>query len=143
MAKSPPRSGPKPLPMTDTESQMESFHRGNAPHTRKRLAMLDDESTVSIKAPSPVKKGNKRVTPGFVGFRQAAEGRGDDSKIDRRKSLKKQMRDKRDERRQVMWDKLDSARKNADERLQRYGGFEPAREGPAPPPKKKRRGRRR
>lgn len=131
------------MPMTDTESQMESFHRGNAPNTRKRLAMLDDESTVSIKAPSPVKQGNKRVTPGFVGFRQAAEGRGDGKKTDRRKTLKKQMRDKRDERRQVMWDKLDNARKNADERLQRYGSFEPTREGEPPPVKKKRRGRRR
>lgn len=131
--KPPPRKAP--VRMEDTESEVESFHRGNSPNTRRALAMLDDESTVSIKAPSPLKAGNKKVTPGFVGFRQASQPKGDpEQKVERLRSMKAQLREKRDERRQEMWDKLDTARKNADDRLRRYSGFEPSRSGAAPAP---------
>ncbi|MEL6547087.1 MAG: hypothetical protein AAFQ82_20845, partial [Myxococcota bacterium] len=86
--------------MENTKSEVETFHRGNSPNTKKRLAMLDDESTVSIKAPSPLREGNKNVTPGFVGFRQASKSKGaPDQKVERIRSMKAQLREKRDERR--------------------------------------------
>ncbi|MEL6546055.1 MAG: hypothetical protein AAFQ82_15610, partial [Myxococcota bacterium] len=70
---------------------------------------------------------------GFVGFRQASKSKGaPDEKVERIRSMKAQLREKRDERRQEMWDKLDNARKNADDRLKRYSGFEPSRSGVHP-----------
>ncbi len=134
--KGPPvKKSKAPLPMEDTKSEVESFHRGNSPNTRRALAMMSEDSTVSIQAPSPLKRGNKKVTPGFVGFRQAARSKGDpEEKVERLRSMKSQLREKRDERRQEMWDKLDTARKNADDRLRRYSGFEPSRSGAAPAP---------
>ncbi|MEO0461419.1 MAG: hypothetical protein AAF219_11295 [Myxococcota bacterium] len=135
--------------MSDEESKVEFHHRGNAPTTRKKLALMDDESSVTLNAPSPVQNRPAQKSPGAVGFRQAVQSPDDlPGKTERRRNVKQSLREKRDEKRQGMWDKLDNARRSATERYKRYTSFEPFRAGeeksePEPPPRRRRSRRRR
>lgn len=120
-------NGVQPFDAEDTHVAYPS--RGEAPRTRQVLGRLEDEASVSISRPSPLRKGSKKVDPGGVGLRAAPDAKFDDEDtLARRQELKQKVRDGRDERRQKVWDKLDAARKAADEKNPRLRRFEPKRD---------------
>lgn len=114
--------------MGDDESRVESLPRAAAPEQRRRLGRMDDEGSVSLTQPSPLKRGTRQIPRGTVGLRAAAQREVPPEKA--RVTLRdaeSRVTAKKDERRQKVWDKLDAARKAADERLPRYSGFQPKR----------------
>lgn len=120
---------PPPKPLTDEDSRVESLPTAAGPKAKRALGKLDEESSVSISQPSPLKKGTRTVPRGTVGFRAASQREAAPEKvITARNDAEARVNAKKDERRQKVWDKLDAARKSADERLPRYTSFQPKRE---------------
>lgn len=119
---------PKPKALDDDESRVEDVPRAAGAEQKRKLGKMDDEGSVSLSAPSPIKKGTRSVPRGTVGFRAASERtQPSDKVLMARGESQAQVQQSKDERRQKVWDKLDAARKAADERLPRYTGFQPKR----------------
>jgi hypothetical protein len=121
---------PKPKPMGDDESRMEDLPKAVSAEARRKLGKMEDEGSVSISQPSPLKRANGRKVPrGTVGLRAASQREAPPEKVAMaRNAAEASLNAKKDERRQKVWDKLDAARKAADERLPRYQAFQPKRE---------------
>jgi hypothetical protein len=121
---------PKPKALEDDESRVEDVPKAASAESRRKLGKMDDEGSVSISQPPPVKKANGRKVPrGTVGLRAASQRQEPSEKVaSARTNAEANLTAKKDERRQKVWDKLDSARKAADERMPRYTSFQPKRE---------------
>ena len=120
---------PPPKPLTDEDSRVEALPIAAGQKSRRALGKMDDESSVSISQPSPLKKGTRTVPRGTVGLRAASQREAPAEKvIAARTESEARVNAKKDERRQKVWDKLDAARKSADERMPRYTSFQPKRE---------------
>ncbi len=120
---------PPPKPLADEDSRVEALPRAAGAKAKRALGKMDDEASVSLSQPSPLKKGTRNVPRGTVGFRAASQREAPPEKvIAARGDAEARVNAKKDERRQKVWDKLDAARKAADERLPRYTSFQPKRE---------------
>jgi hypothetical protein len=120
---------PPPKPLTDEDSRVEALPTAAGPKAKRALGKMDDEASVSISQPSPLKKGTRAVPRGTVGFRAASQREAPPEKVlAARSEAEARVNAKKDERRQKVWDKLDAARKAADERLPRYTSFQPKRD---------------
>jgi hypothetical protein len=120
---------PPPKPLTDEDSRVEALPTAAGPKAKRALGKMDDESSVSISQPSPMKKGTRTIPRGTVGFRAASQREVQPEKVTTaRNEAETRVNAKKDERRQKVWDKLDAARKAADERMPRYTSFQPKRE---------------
>ena len=118
-----------PKPLDDDESRVESVPRAAGVEQKRKLGRMEDEGSVSLTQPSPLKKGTRQVPRGTVGLRAATERQQPSEKVvAARGEAEAQVQQSKDDRRQKVWDKLDAARKAADERLPRYTGFQPKRE---------------
>lgn len=121
---------PPPRPFDDEDSRIEKLHRGQDPKVQQAVGRIEDEGSVSLSAPSPIKKGSRVVPRAAVGLRAASERGAASAKASETKSaVVGKVRAQRDERRQRVWEKLDAARRAADERLPRYDTFQPKRPG--------------
>jgi hypothetical protein len=121
---------PKPKALDEDESRVEEVPTAASVASRRKLGKMEDESSVSISQPSPLKKANGRKVPrGTVGLRAASHREvPSDKAVTARNDAEASLNAKKDERRQKVWDKLDAARKAADERMPRYTSFQPKRE---------------
>lgn len=120
---------PKPKVLDDDESRVEAVPRAAGAEQKRKLGRMEDEGSVSLASPSPLKKGTRQVPRGTVGLRAATQREAPSEKVTvARGEAEAQVQASKDERRQRVWDKLDAARKAADERLPRYSGFQPKRE---------------
>ncbi|MEZ0314603.1 MAG: hypothetical protein ACAI38_22770 [Myxococcota bacterium] len=120
---------PPPKPLTDEDSRVEALPTAAGSKAKRALGKMDDEASVSISQPSPLKKGTRNVPRGTVGFRAASQREAPPEKVlAARSDAEARVNAKKDERRQKVWDKLDAARKAADERLPRYTSFQPKRD---------------
>jgi hypothetical protein len=115
--------------MGEEDSRVESLPTAASVETKRKLGKLDDEASVSISQPSPLKKGTRNVPRGTVGLRAASTREVQPEKVVAAKSdADARVNAKKDEHRQKVWDKLDAARKAADERAPRYSSFQPKRD---------------
>jgi hypothetical protein len=120
---------PKPKALGDEDSRVEALPTAARAETKRKLGKLDDETSVSISQPSPLKKGARTIPRGTVGLRTAAGREEKPQKvIAARNDAEARVMAKKDEHRQKVWDKLDAARKAADERIPRYSSFQPKRD---------------
>lgn len=123
MSKDPKSKAPEVM---DDEDSRVAPHRGETPVARRALGRMDDESSVSITAPSPLKKGAKTLPRGAVGLRAAQDRPAPPPKaVEAKSHAGQRVRSGREEHRQKVWDKLDAARKAADDKLPRFDGFSP------------------
>ena len=114
----------------DDESRVEEVPRAANAEARRKLGKMEDEASVSISQPPPVKKARgRRVPRGTVGLRAASTREITPEKATiARDTAEASLNAKKDQQRQKVWDKLDAARKAADERLPRYQSFQPKRD---------------
>ncbi|MBC7793938.1 MAG: hypothetical protein H7Z43_09530 [Clostridia bacterium] len=118
-----------PIPFDDDESRVENIPRAAGAQQKRKLGLMEEEGSVSLTQPSPLKKGTRQVPRGTVGLRAATERQQPSEKVvAARGEAERQLQQSKDSHRQKVWDKLDAARKAADERLPRYTGFRPKRE---------------
>lgn len=118
--------------MEDDESRLEPRPNAAKSETRRAIGKLNGEDSISLAAPSPLKKGRRTVPRAAVGFRAATEAKEASAKaVEARNTSRQKVREGRDEHRQRVWDKLDAARKAGDERRGRFERFQPARDDDA------------
>jgi hypothetical protein len=114
--------------MTDEDSRVEDRPSAAMPQTQRTLGRLENEDSVSINKPSPIRKGARQVPPAAVGLRAAPKPTGPSANaVEVHTGVRKKLRESRDEHRQKVWDKLDAARKKADEKRPRLDKFSPRR----------------
>ncbi len=114
--------------MQDEESRVEPRPAAVAPEARRAIGKLEPEESVSIAAPSPVQKGRKQKPRAAVGLRAAVPARDASPKsMETRNVTRQRVREDRDKHRQQVWDKLDEARRRADEKRPRVDRFRPTR----------------
>ncbi len=122
MKKPPPTS-----PLEDEESRVETTPQAASSTMKRQLGRLpDDETSVSISAPTPLRKGTKAVPRGTVGLRGQPTQHRDNEKSERYyEESRNKVDEKKQEHRRKIWDKLDAAKKHADERKPRFDAFRP------------------
>ena len=114
--------------MEDTDSKVEALPQAKKPEAKRTLGRLDNEDSVSISSPSPLKKGTKLVPRGAIGFRAAPERASmSERAVETHGAIRQKVREGRDQHRQKVWDKLDTARQKADEKKPRLDKFSPRR----------------
>lgn len=129
MSKKPPPKKPELVPLED--SRVASIHRGAEPKAKRVLGKLDEDGSVSITMPQAVKKGAREVPRGTIGLRaNAPDATGNVRTAEARDQAKDKVREHRDERRQRVWDKLDQAKRMADEKSNRFEAFTPKKKDP-------------
>ena len=113
--------------MEDDDSRMEARPSATRPEVRRQIGKLDEEDSVSVLAPSPIRRG--KAPPGAVGLRATPPGRQEvtDKAVEARSESRQRVREARDQHRQRVWDKLDEARRRADEKRPRIDKFRPRR----------------
>jgi hypothetical protein len=120
--------------MQDEESKVEARPQGAKPEVKAKIGRLDSEESVSLAAPSPIKKGTKAVPRAAVGLRAAVPSSEVSPKgVEARNQTRQRVREDRDKHRQKVWDKLDEARRKAEEKRPRLDRFKPLRPGEEPP----------
>ena len=114
--------------MEDVDSKVEALPAAKKPENRRVLGRLEPEESVSISAPSPLKKGAKVLPRAAVGLRAAPDPHSmSDKAVETHGAIRQKMREDRDQHRQQVWQKLDSARQKADEKKPRLDKFSPRR----------------
>ncbi|MBI5510925.1 MAG: hypothetical protein HY903_19360 [Deltaproteobacteria bacterium] len=127
-------SAPRPSPLDDHESKVEGRPAATRPETKRVLGRLDKEDSVSLSAPSPLKKGTRLVPRAAVGLRAAPKEVATSEKaVAAHGTVRQKVRESRDQHRQRVWDKLDAARQIADEKKPRLDRFSPRRGDEAAP----------
>jgi len=94
--------------------------------TTQRITGLIAGSAPSLKSPRSSRRGTHKVQSGSVGLRAATGKIGPAAAaVQRRADSQKVLADAEDAHRQKVWDKLDAAKKAADEKAARLKSFEP------------------
>ncbi len=109
----------------EPSAQLEDLPAGRKPAVRRTLGRLEAEDSVSLTAPSPIKKGARAVPRAVVGLRAAVPATLSSKAVEARNATRDKVRATKDEKRQRVWDKLDAARKAAQEKLPRLDRFNP------------------
>ena len=125
-------AGGPPRRLDDEESRMEPRPQAASRKAKQRLGVMDDDTTVSLRAPHASRRGAQVVPAGSVGLRGERPERrdaGPASEEVRRhnEAVRQNVRERQGERRQRAWDKLDAARKAAEEKNPRISRFTPTR----------------
>jgi hypothetical protein len=92
---------------------------------RRIIGKLNDEDSVSITAPSSLKKGTRMVPRGSAGLRAPPPTKKDDEGTGSHHEAREKVQQHRESHRQQVWDKLDAAKRFADERQPRLKRFMP------------------
>ena len=116
-------------PMEDDESKVEARPRAAQADAKRRIGRMDVENSVSAVGPSPLERGSRQVPPGSIGLRTRARAPAVSEKsVAVRTEVRAKVGQRRDEHRQRVWDKLDEARRRADEKRPRMDRFKPHRD---------------
>ena len=117
----------------DNEDSRVEQPAGATPAARRALGRLPEEVTKTVPPPAPKSDGGRRrsLPPAAVGLRAATRPRlGASEKLDAAHSqVREKLESIKEEHKQRVWDKLDAAKKQADERLGRLQPFQPPRGG--------------
>ncbi|MEK7706206.1 MAG: hypothetical protein AAB426_14695 [Myxococcota bacterium] len=126
MSERPPR---KPTQLKDDETTtVEPQPQARTRAGRRILGRLGTEDSVSLVSPMPTRKGRRMVPQGTAGLRAPPTASAESPKAsEHRDSTRERVRHEREERRQRVWDKLDAAKRHADDRAPRLQSFEPQR----------------
>jgi hypothetical protein len=121
--------GPSRLDDEDTRADHPLSASKAVRHALGKLAKVDDEPTKSVAAPPPESRrlNPRRVAPpAAVGLRAAPKQKfGAPEKLEASRSqVREKIEANKEEHRQRVWDKLDSAKKQGEEKLGRIQPFE-------------------
>jgi len=123
-------------PAQEEPTTVEALPQAATTKVRRMIGKMGGEDTVTISAPAPFKKGTRSLPRGTAGLRAPPPQKQEGTVS----AVSSEMRDKvqanRESRRQQVWDKLDAAKKRADERAPRLMRFVPVRMADDDEPKK-------
>lgn len=112
----------------DNTTTVEAQPRARTPAGRRILGKMGGEDSVSIASPTVKRQGRQVVPQGTASLRAPpASSRRAANAGESLDDVRERVRTDREERRQRVWDKLDAARRHADDRAPRLQSFQPKR----------------
>ena len=110
-------------------SKVEELPKGMQPEVKRTLGKMEREDSEAMLSPKEIKKGLHSHQPGSVGLRAAAPTTSNQSSkaTQRHQETQAKLKETKYEHRQTVWDKLDTARKTAQDKNARLQQFTPKR----------------